>query len=138
MEIATQVESVLGIEYDATLVNIANCVKDNLNIKNASFVNEDFCNWYKSNSQKYDVIFSFAIHQWLNLSAEQYADILDDLLKQNGYICIESHSLDNGDKKYIPCLEKLISKGYNLCWDGIIKDDGLNSRKYTVLYKQSG
>lgn len=137
MAVSDQVYSITGVEYDSTLVSIAECVRKYLKIDNCVFVNADFNEWYKAQKEKYDVIFSFAIHHWLNLKPEEYVERLDDLLKVNGVICMESHDLARQkDCEYEECIELLLNRKYVIQKQEDIMDDGITHRNFTILYKR--
>jgi len=135
IELAPYVKEVTGIEYDSSLVQVGNYVKNQLNLNNVSFINEDFCKWSSENTMQFDLILSFAIHHWLNFSAKEYANILYNLINDNGYICIESHNLLNGDPKYQPCIDILVEKGLSIKMTGDIMDDGVSPRKFVIMQK---
>lgn len=132
--LASQVESITGIEYDATLVNIADMVKDYLGIKNCSFINSDFSKWIIDNVKCYDVIFSFAIHHWIDMNAAEYVNCLCSLLNENGRIIFESHGKGT-DEKYELCCECFEQKGLFILKDGTIKDDGIIEREFRIYGK---
>lgn len=138
MTIAPFVNHVLGIEYDCTLVKIANYVKEYLHMDNCEFLSGDFVEWQGTNKQKFDVIFSFAVHHWLNMDFKQYVKILSGMLKENGYICFESLGGDtyNSDEKYTHCIEAMIENGFLLLSEGCIMDDGVMMRRYAVLERR--
>lgn len=135
MTIAPLVCTVTGVEYDKSLVDIANCVKEHIKAYNCTFINSDFRDWYKENLTTYNVIFSFAIHHWLNLEPEDYAKKVDNLLREEGYLCFESHDMCGGDEEYEECLSVWLSMGYAIKKQGDIMDDGVTQRKYTILWK---
>lgn len=136
MEIASLVQTVTGVEYDKSLVDVANCVKERVAVDNCTFINSDFHDWYRGNKKTYNVIFSFAIHHWLNLTPEEYVKKIDNLLKEEGYLCFESHDMRVGDKEYEECLALWLSMGYVIRNRGDIMDDGATQREYTVLQKK--
>lgn len=135
MMLAEQVGNITGIEYDKSLCKIADYVKNYLRLQNCTFINQEFDKWYVENDKKYDVIFSFAVHHWLNLSAEEYVERVDLLLKAGGYVCFESHIAD-ADIEYEKCLECWDRKGYEVRKQGEIKDDGILPRRFCVLHKE--
>lgn len=138
LTVATLVKSVEGIEYDNVLVQIAKEVKEYLGVNNISFVNDDFNMWYANRitEKKYDVIFSFAIHHWLKLAPIDYAQRLNSLLKDNGYICLESHDLVcSRDKEYDALLEIMKGRGYMVIGSDHIMDDGVTNREFVILRK---
>lgn len=136
MMLAGDVKSVLGIEYDVALVKIADLVKDYLHLKNCEFIQRDFNSWYQKNENHYNVIFSFAIHHWLNITSEVYVEELDRLLLPEGYLCFESHDLSFGkDDMYDECKKLFGRKGYARYTEGMIKDDGKSKREYIIYQK---
>ena len=136
MEIASMVKTVTGVEYDQSLVEVANCVKEYVAAENCTFLNRDFHDWYQKNDRTYNVIFSFAIHHWLNLEPEEYAQRIDKLLSAGGYVCFESHDLcEKQDEEYEDCLSVWRSIGYHIENQGDIMDDGITERHYVILRK---
>lgn len=134
MSISSLVHSVTGIEYDKNLVKVAELVKNYLNVSNCTFVNGDFNDWYKEINSTYNVIFSFAIHHWLNLSPQEYVTMLNRLLKKHGYICFESH-LYGEDMKFDECYKEFQRLGYQTICDKEIDDSGMRTREYLLLQK---
>lgn len=135
MTVAPLVNTVTGIEYDRSLTDVANCVKKYIRADNCTFINRDFHDWHRGNNKTYAVIFSFAIHHWLNLKPEEYVKKIDGLLKEDGYLCFESHDLCGGDDEYEKCLNFWLSMGYKIKIKGNIMDDGITQRDYTILWK---
>lgn len=133
--VAGLVHSVTGVEYDESLVKVGELVRDYLKVPNCVFFKGDFKKWYKQAHRKsYNVIFSFAIHHWLDLSPQEYCVILDSLLKEEGYICFESHIYgmdDEADK----CRQKLLEMGYQIICDKKVSDGGSEEREY-ILFKK--
>lgn len=135
MQIAPLVHSLTGIEYDKSLVKVADFVKEQLHITNCRFVCGDFNDWYKETDRVFDVIFSFAIHHWLGIGAQEYVAMLDKLLtNRGGYICFESH-LYKDDVKFDECYKEFKRLGYLTVCDKKIDDSGMNAREYILLQK---
>lgn len=132
--VAQFVHSVTGVEYDKSLVRVGELVRDYLEVPNCAFYNGDFKDWYKQTNMKFDVIFSFAIHHWLNLSPEEYVTILDGLLREEGYICFESH-IYGMDEEANVCRQKLREMGYQIMCDKRISDGASEEREY-ILFKK--
>lgn len=133
--VAGLVHSVTGVEYDKTLVRVGELVRDYLKVPNCVFYNGDFKEWYKRTDRKlYNVIFSFAIHHWLDLSPQDYCVILDSLLKEEGYICFESH-IYGMDEEADKCRQKLLEMGYQIICDKKVSDGGTEEREY-ILFKK--
>lgn len=135
MAIANLVKSVTGIEYDASLVEIAQMVKNYLHIVNSHVIHSNFDDWFEKNHEnKYDVVFSFAIHHWLDLNPAEYVSRLDELLNDNGFLCIESHTY--GDSGYLECVYHMLNRGYVIIKEDTIKDDGVHTRKFAIIQKK--
>lgn len=133
--VAKQVHSVTGVEYDKSLVKVGELVRDYLKVPNCVFYNGDFKEWYKqTDMETYDVIFSFAIHHWLDLSPQEYCVVLDSLLKEEGYICFESH-IYGMDEEADKCRQKLLEMGYQIICDKKVSDGTSEEREY-ILFKK--
>ncbi len=132
--VAKSVHSVTGVEYDKTLVKVGELVRDYLKVPNCVFYNGDFKKWYKQADKAYDVIFSFAVHHWLDLSPQEYVSILDSLLKGDGYIVFESHTYGM-DEEADQCRRKFQEMGYQIICDKRIKDGDTQEREY-ILFKR--
>lgn len=100
LEISSEVNSVLGIEYNEKLVEIAHLAKDILKIDNVDFVCDDYNHWKTVNRRKFDIIFSFAIHIWIGTTPEEYARDIYKMLNNNGVFFFESQTLES-DVKYV-------------------------------------
>lgn len=136
IEVAGLVHSVTGVEYDKNLVRVAELVQDYLNISNCCFYSGDFREWYKQSDKVYDVIFSFAVHHWLNLSPQEYVAILDHLLKEEGYICFESH-IYGTDEKANEIRRRLREMGYQIICDKKVGSCDLMKRERDyILFKK--
>lgn len=128
------VHSVTGIEYDKSLVKVADLVKDYLKVSNCTFYHGDFNDWYKKTNTRYDVIFSFAIHHWLNLAPQEYVAIIDNLLNVQGYFVFESH-VASIDTEFYECCEELKRLDYKIICEKKINDSGLQERQYVLWQK---
>lgn len=134
MEIAPKCKSVLGVEYNAKLVDVANTAKDILKISNAQFICDDYSNWKKENKRRFNVIFSFAVHVWLGVLPEVYAENICSLLENDGIFLFESHVLQT-DKYYDAYCNSFKNQGLVEIAAGYIMDDGVTERKYTIFRK---
>lgn len=132
--ISNLVHSLTGIEYDESLIKAANLAKDYLGVSNCSFYHGDFNDWYKNTNAKYSVIFSFAIHHWLNLTSKEYTAMLNKLLVSHGYLCFESHIYD-ADPEFYECCKELEDLNYKVICKKRIKDDGLHEREFVLFQK---
>ncbi len=134
LSISNLVQSVTGIEYDSSLVKIANLVKDYLKVPNCIFYNGDFNDWYRNTDTSYNVIFSFAIHHWLNITPQRYVEILNKLLRTHGYICFESH-IYGADIEFDKCCKEFQNLNYQVIISKKINDDGMQEREYVLFRK---
>lgn len=134
MEISSEVNSVLGVEYNEKLVEIACTAKDILKIDNVDFVCDDYNHWKTINHKKFDIIFSFAIHIWIGRTPEEYANDIYQMLNNNGVFFFESQTLEN-DIKYIDYCREFERVGLKKIREDNIKDDGLTNRRFAIFTK---
>lgn len=111
MTLSAVVSSICGIEYNQSLVDIANVVLgyfrkqdqlDNVTVQQADFLEFQA-------TQKYDVVLFFAVHGWLDCSAKEGVERICDLLMDDGMVVFESQDLEKGDllyQQYCDCFEK--------------------------------
>lgn len=127
---------ILGIEYNNTLVDIGKCAAAGLGIKNVRFECDDYKAWYRKNGEeKFDVIFSFAVHIWLNISPDEYAKEIYELLDANGYFIFESQDMAH-DKGYELFCREFSHIGLTKVREDSMKDDGQIERHFSVFRKE--
>ena len=134
MEISSEVNSVLGVEYNEKLVEMAHAAKDILKIDNVDFVCDDYNHWKTINHKKFDIIFSFAIHIWIGTTPKEYANDIYQMLNNNGVFFFESQTLES-DIKYIDYCREFERVGLKKIREDNIKDDGLTNRRFTIFAK---
>ncbi len=134
MEISSKVNSVLGVEYNEKLVEIAHLAKDILKIDNVDFVCDDYNHWKIVNRRKFDVIFSFAIHIWIGTTPEEYAKDIYQMLNNNGIFFFESQTLES-DVKYVDYCMEFERVGLKKIREDNIKDDYITNRRFTIFVK---
>lgn len=134
LEISSEVNSVLGVEYNEKLVEIARVAKDILKIDNVDFVCDDYNHWKTVNHRKFDVIFSFAIHIWIGTTPEEYANDIYRMLNNNGVFFFESQTLES-DVKYVDYCREFECVGLKKIREDNIKDDGLTNRRFAIFTK---
>lgn len=103
---------VYSVEPNETLIKIAKIVKDHLKIKNCTFINSTFDDF--KTKKKFNLIFSFAVHHWVNFSFFFYVKKLSELLEMDGIIVFESHKLDSIDRYFIKKVQILKNLGFEL------------------------
>jgi len=90
------IRNILGVEINPYLINIANDVKEFLEIKNANFVCSKFENL--ESKEKFDIICSFANDSTIDDNTDfnflQYIKKIIRLLNHNGVLIFESQALD--------------------------------------------
>ena len=138
MTIADHVKSVTGVEYDKDYVEFANKAAEILELDNVRFFQGDFNEWIKVHNEKYNVIFAFAIHYWLNLSADEFAQILSEIIEQDGYLVFESHAMSQKEGKgFWEYCDALKSHGFSEDYRGTIEGDENNGRVWIVFRKNN-
>lgn len=133
MEAATMAKSYTGFDNNEALISIARRLASHHAIKNCHFENSDFNEFLKRNKNKYNVIFSFAVHVWLNITFEEYAEIIKELLYQNGILVIESNNLKTNDQEFLKNMRFFIQKGFKIVHQGAIKDDEIIERYFMIF-----
>ena len=136
LEISSEVNSVLGVEYNEKLVEIARVAKDILKIDNVDFVCDDYNHWKTVNHRKFDVIFSFAIHIWIGTTPEEYAKDIYQMLNNNGVFFFESQTLES-DIKYLDYCREFERIGLKKIREKDFSDDGKTNRRFTVFIKKA-
>ena len=92
-EMKNNFKKATGIEYNTSLVNISNYVKNIYKIHNINFINDNFVN-YNFNGEKYDLVLSLANHHTYDegiKDTNNFFSKINDLLNINGYLILESH-----------------------------------------------
>lgn len=134
IELANDVNKVVGLDVNETLIEIGIMTAKILEINNIFFICDDYNNWEKNNCESFDMIFSFSVHLWLDISPEHYAEQLYNMLNKNGHIIFESHKTPT-DSKYREYVKALNDKGLRIVRKGKIKDDKIREREYVILEK---
>lgn len=135
MIISTEVHSIVGVEYDKTLCEIANLICKYTQTDNCTFINSDYIEWSQRERRRFNIVFSFAIHRWLPISSQEYIKLIDAQLEKNGYLVFESHDIKSGDEKYYECYEELVRKGYKIIRRDNINDEYQIVREFFVAQK---
>lgn len=134
LTVAPYVKNVLGIEYDQTLVTIAKKVSDWQKIQNVQFLCTDYNEWIKENNNTYNVIFSFAVHIWLDVSPADYSKQLFSITEPGGYLLFESQTIET-DKMFFAFCNHFILQGYKKLWERPIRDDNHTNRTIVLFQK---
>ncbi|MBE5900458.1 MAG: class I SAM-dependent methyltransferase [Lachnospiraceae bacterium] len=134
LTVAPYVKNVLGIEFDPTLVTIAEKVSDWQKIRNVQFLCADYNEWIQETPDTYDVIFSFAVHIWLDVSPADYSKQLFSITAPGGYLLFESQTIET-DKKFSDFCNHFVVQGYEKIWERTIRDDGRTNRIIVLFQK---
>jgi 2-polyprenyl-3-methyl-5-hydroxy-6-metoxy-1,4-benzoquinol methylase len=129
--VSEYVRHIDGIEFNNTLIDIADITKNYLGINNCSFYCKDFKNFFIQ--KKYDVIFSFAVHYWIDMPMVNYSEKLSGLIKENGLIFFESQNIETIDNDYDKLISEFCSDKFIVLHNGEIMDDKNILRKFTIL-----
>lgn len=126
-------KNILGIEYNNSLIKIANAVKNYFNIENINFICEDFNKFFYN--KKFDVIFSFAVHYWIGQNATEYSNKISNLLEKDGIVIIESQNIETIDKDFDKYIEEFIKDKFIILNSNYLCDDQIINRKFYVLQR---
>lgn len=124
-------KSIKGIEFNKTLVEIGDKVRGYLKRENVNFEIGDFKEYITND--KYDVVFSFAVHYWIGLPIKEYCKKVVSMLEYTGYLVFESQNIktiDTDFAKYCSEFEKL---GLKKIREGEICDDGSITREFVIF-----
>lgn len=128
----------VGIDYNPSLIKIAQIIQNYLGINNLEFICDDFLKF--EFNKKFDVILSLANHSTFDKglnNVDQYFEKLNSLLNQNGILILESHNpLYEKHKSFMEIVEKL-KNNYEIIDKGIYKFGNFydQNRIYFILKK---
>lgn len=123
-------KSIKGIEYNKTLVEIGEKVRDYLQRRNVNFEIGDFKEYITN--EKYDVILSFAVHHWIGLSVKEYCKKVVSMLETAGYLVFESQNIKTIDMDFAEYGNEFEKLGLKKIREDEICDDGCITRKFIV------
>ncbi len=129
--ISDYVKEIFGIDNNPILIDIANKTRDYVKKFNTTFSINDF-HIFKTD-KKYDVVLSFAVHLWVNMSFEEYAFKFMSLTKD--IIVIESHDPDKEDIDWSDKKRYFTNNGFTEVDNGSIKDDDKIFRLFSIFKK---
>ena len=135
LSVASLVDSIIGVEYNEKLSEIASEAQKMLDITNVSFINDDYNHWKKQNSEKFDVIFSFAVHIWLGVTPSEYADDISHLLSNDGLFFFESQDYSKDERHYKEFCCAFSSENMKLIMDKKYNDTDGTCRRICIFKK---
>ena len=131
--VAKYVKSIMGLDVNRSLVDIAQRTASFLGNDNLTFVS---CPYTKFRSkQKYDVIFLLAIYRWAQMDYTDFCDKTLSFLKDDGTILLESHNMpwEKSKKRNFPykrICNYLTSKNLKM-----VKNGSIAKRKFSIWKK---
>ncbi len=128
---ASFVSKVDGIEINPTLCEIGSVTRTYLKRFHCTFYCSDFNNYVPI--EKYNMIYSFAVHHWIGMDIKEYFNKLKLLLKPRGKIVFESQNLETVDKDFDEKVITIEKEGFRVLEKGDLKDDGVIFRKFVIF-----
>jgi 2-polyprenyl-3-methyl-5-hydroxy-6-metoxy-1,4-benzoquinol methylase len=128
---APLVSEVVGIDVEPRFVAMAGVAQRHLGHDNCRFVAASFDEFHVD--EPFDVIFSFAVHHWIGLPLDTYAEHLRRLLRPGGYILFESQDLNSHDSDWDTKFAALCDRGFSVVRRGNLCDDGTRVRAFALL-----
>lgn len=122
-------KEVTGFDINESLVNIANYTKKRLNIQNVEFHHGDFISYQPS--EKFDVIYAFAVYKWIGISMNELLDKIKHMLNDGGYILIESNNYHVVEEEFESDLDGISKNEFSIVDFGHTNYETL--RKHVVL-----
>ncbi len=135
LTIASKVLSVTGIEYSKGLIKTAEMTATAMKTNNVNFICTDYKKWAACDKESFDLILSFAVHIWIDISPVEYASQCMSRLNNGGHLVFESQTMPN-DKLYFIFIEEFKKIGLKPVFEGDIRDDSITDRKFVVLKKE--
>jgi len=130
--VSEKVKSIDLLEVNPKLIKICEKATKYLNIKNTNSIHKDIKTFKPT--KKYDIIFSFAVHDHIGMNLEKYLALLHSFLKKDGIVLIESHP-----RKDINELEDFVKnkqKLFEVIENGITDDNMGKIRAFFYLKKR--
>lgn len=131
--IAKKAKFVLGIEISDSLVQIGQATQAYLGRINVQFRQGNFNRMELA--QKFDFIFSFAVHYWLGVDMKKFGKRLYDMLNLRGKILLESQNIEKEDLDWDSKVKSFMEAGFEEISNGSLKDDGIISRRFSLFQK---
>lgn len=115
--LSPHIRSAVGVDIVSTHLEQARATQAELGVTNCEFINAGFAEYAENTDSSFDVILCFAAHSYIigtnsqcrweegNVSFEDFAELLNKLLKPNGYLIIEGHpTFDKNHQDWHPLL----------------------------------
>jgi len=131
--VAKHVKTIKGIDVKPMFCEIGKVTSSYLDYDNTNFKASDFTNY--ATVKDYDAIFSFEVHDYLNLPIKEYLERLATMLNPNGFILLENKIKENKEENFEARLPEMESAGYTLIHQGINHSAGHFDKQFVLLRK---
>lgn len=84
LDLSIDAKSITGVEYAKNLVDVGNTAATYLELNNVHFEQGDFTKWECKEIK--DVVLNFAVHGWINMSAEKGGHKIKNILYKRQYV----------------------------------------------------
>ena len=119
--ISSKVKEIDVLEIEKPFCEVCKRLAKHEKIKNVNVFNKDF-NTFNPKG-KYDVIFSFAVHNHTKMDFKDYMDKVFSMLKKDGVVLIESHPIGYNKKDKLENQLKALDN-VKILQKGRLDDDG--------------
>tara|TARA_R110000824_G_scaffold324470_1_gene511445 strand:+ start:1494 stop:2072 length:579 start_codon:yes stop_codon:yes gene_type:complete len=125
LQLSPHIRRAVGIDIVNEHLEQARSTQAKLDVTNCEFTNAGFAEYAENTDSSFDAILCFAAHSYIigtnsqcrwdegNISFERFAELLDKLLKPDGYLIIESHpTFDKNHQDWHPLLDVIATYKY--------------------------
>lgn len=129
------VSEVHGVECSPILCEAAEEAKEFMGVENCFFFNTTIEDYKPTHG--YDMVYAFAVANYIGLDGCAYAKKLKSLVVDNGYLLYETHEIGRGKYRYEKDeqVKEFVSASMDVVREGFIRDDGKRLRRYTLFKK---
>jgi|GEM_PF-5942616 len=131
--VAKYVKTIKGIDVKPLFCEIGKVTSSYLDYHNTNFKTSDFINY--ETIKEYDAIFSFEVHDYLNLPLKEYLERLAAMLNPNGFILLENKIKENENENFEALLPEMESAGFSLIRLGIHYSSNHFDKQFVLLRK---
>ena len=133
VEVSKNVASYVGFDINDSLIQIARKLASYHGADNCEFLTSSFEDYRQSAPDKFNLIFSFAVHVWIGKPMAAYVSDLKEMLEPGGVVVIESNDLVRNDSQFFENMSSFYEQGFFLMYRGTLKDDGVINRGFCVF-----
>jgi len=132
--IANYVKTIKAIDVKPMFCEIGKVTSVYLEHSNTNFKASDFINY--ATVKEYDFIFSFEVHDYLNLPIKEYLERLAAMLNPQGYILLENKLKEDQSKNLESHIKELESAGYTFIRSGVSRNANHFDKQFVLLRKE--